>query len=60
MWYTAPETCHSMPGQYSPKVDIWSTGCVVLEMLSGQRPWAGTDFMVAMLNVSTRSTIGAR
>jgi serine/threonine protein kinase len=29
---------------YTFKVDVWSSGCVVIEMLSGQPPWAEQNF----------------
>lgn len=28
---------------YSAKVDIWSLGCVILEMLTCKHPWQGLD-----------------
>ncbi|KAI3832196.1 hypothetical protein MKX03_016491 [Papaver bracteatum] len=35
--YMAPETV--IYGQYSSSCDVWALGCVVLEMLTGKRPW---------------------
>lgn len=40
--WTAPEVIGD--GQYNSKVDIWSMGCVILEMLTGQQPWAEEQF----------------
>jgi mitogen-activated protein kinase kinase kinase len=39
---------------YSGKVDIWSLGCVVLEMWSGKRPWGEMEQVAAMFEVSPR------
>lgn len=36
--WMAPEMIVASQG-YSAKIDIWSFGCLVLEMLSGKRPW---------------------
>ncbi|KAJ7244724.1 kinase-like domain-containing protein [Mycena haematopus] len=36
---------------YDSKVDIWSVGCVVLEMWSGERPWAGEELIPVMLKL---------
>jgi len=40
MW-TAPEM---LLDGYDGKADIWAFGCVLLEMLSGQAPWASRHF----------------
>ncbi|RDB29221.1 MAP kinase kinase kinase mkh1 [Hypsizygus marmoreus] len=37
---------------YDVKVDIWSVGCVVLEMWSGQRPWCGEQLLPVMMKLS--------
>jgi mitogen-activated protein kinase kinase kinase len=33
---------------YSAKVDIWSLGCVTLEMFTGNHPWKQFDEMQTM------------
>lgn len=52
IFWMAPEVLHS-PNErsYSGKVDIWSLGCVVLEMWSGQRPWGDLEPVAAMLQL---------
>jgi mitogen-activated protein kinase kinase kinase len=39
VFWMAPEVIRSQGQGYSAKVDIWSLGCVVLEMFAGRRPW---------------------
>jgi len=40
-FYMSPEQIGGSP--YNEKSDIWSLGCVVLEMATGRRPWANLD-----------------
>lgn len=40
---------------YSPKADIWSVGCLVVEMLTGTHPWADLTQMQAIFRVSRGS-----
>lgn len=41
VFWMAPEIIQPQGKRsYSGKVDIWSLGCVVLEMLTGARPWS--------------------
>jgi len=39
---------------YTSKADIWSLGCLVVEMLTGAHPWANLTQMQAIFRVSTR------
>lgn len=46
IFWMAPEV---VQGQgYSAKVDIWSLGCVVLEMFQGKRPWSKEESIGAI------------
>lgn len=46
VFWMAPEVVSSVG--YSAKVDIWSLGCVVLEMFAGRRPWSKIEAMGAI------------
>ena len=55
VFWMAPEVVRSQGQGYSAKVDIWSLGCVVLEMFAGRRPWSreeafGAIFKLGSLN----------
>ena len=41
--WAAPEMVKG-DGKYSTKVDIWSTGCTIVEMASGKEPWSECNF----------------
>lgn len=52
VFWMAPEVIGSQKGKgYNSKVDIWSVGCVVLEMWAGRRPWPDEDFFTVMFKV---------
>ena len=40
---------------YNAKVDIWSLGCVVVEMWGGRRPWEEMDAIAVIYEVSSRN-----
>ena len=46
--WMAPEIVDPKKGGYDAKVDIWSVGCVVLEMWSGEQPWSGESIISVM------------
>ncbi len=52
IFWMAPEVVSLSKKGYSAKVDIWSLGCVVLEMFAGRRPWSDEEAVQAMFKVS--------
>ncbi|KAL6050229.1 Cyclindependent kinase, variant 2 [Balamuthia mandrillaris] len=42
LWYRAPELLLGQ-GSYGPKVDMWSAGCIFIELLTRQSPFPGSD-----------------
>jgi Protein kinase domain len=48
VFWMAPEVVRSQGKGYSAKVDIWSLGCVVLEMFAGARPWSKEEAVAAI------------
>jgi serine/threonine protein kinase len=52
IFYMAPEVISTGKKGYNFKIDIWSVGCVVLEMWTGQRPWKDEETVTVMLKVS--------
>ncbi|KAI9612165.1 hypothetical protein H4Q26_008258 [Puccinia striiformis f. sp. tritici PST-130] len=52
IFWMAPEVVHNPNKKgYSAKVDIWSLGCVVLEMFAGRRPWSDEEAIQAMFKL---------
>lgn len=50
VFWMAPEIVKQT--SYTSKADIWSVGCLVVEMLTGTHPWADLTQMQAIFRVS--------
>ncbi|KZP29896.1 Pkinase-domain-containing protein [Athelia psychrophila] len=48
VFWMAPEVIDPPKKGYNKKIDIWSLGCVVLEMWAGKRPWGGDEAMAVI------------
>ncbi|KAF8610126.1 Pkinase-domain-containing protein [Ceratobasidium sp. AG-I] len=57
VFWMAPEVVKQT--SYTYKADIWSVGCLIVEMLTGQHPWAQLTQMQAIFKIgsSARPTI---
>jgi mitogen-activated protein kinase kinase kinase len=51
VFWMAPEVINPQKKGYSFKIDIWSIGCVVLEMWTGTRPWLGEEVVAVMFKL---------
>ena len=51
IYWMAPEVLASTADGYDVKVDIWSVGCVAVEMWTGKRPWHPLPFPTVMIEV---------
>lgn len=51
VFWMAPEVIHPQKKGYNSKIDIWSVGCVVLEMWAGKRPWCDDEAITVMFKV---------
>lgn len=47
------DTNQALNQGYSAKVDIWSLGCVVLEMFAGRRPWSKEEAIGAIYKLGS-------
>ena len=55
VFWMAPEVIDAKKKGYNSKIDIWSVGCVVFEMWTGQRPWNGKEAMAVLLQVCSQT-----
>ncbi|KAH8928119.1 Pkinase-domain-containing protein [Atractiella rhizophila] len=57
VFWMAPEVVKQT--SYTKKADIWSLGCLIIEMLTGSHPWANLTQMQAIFKIgsSARPTI---
>ncbi|KAG6885854.1 hypothetical protein C0993_008817 [Termitomyces sp. T159_Od127] len=51
VFWMAPEVINTQKKGYNFKADIWSVGCVVLEMWAGSRPWTGDEVVAVMFKL---------
>lgn len=51
VFWMAPEVIQPQRKGYNSKIDIWSVGCVVLEMWAGKRPWSDDEAITVMFKV---------
>ncbi|ETW87393.1 hypothetical protein HETIRDRAFT_407058, partial [Heterobasidion irregulare TC 32-1] len=51
VFWMAPEVVNIGKRGYNAKVDIWSVGCVVLEMWAGERPWRKEEAMAVIVKL---------
>ncbi|KAF8647958.1 hypothetical protein AX16_006490 [Volvariella volvacea WC 439] len=51
VFWMAPEVINTQKKGYNSKIDIWSIGCVVLEMWAGIRPWNGDEAVAVMFKL---------
>ncbi|GAA6000837.1 hypothetical protein JCM10207_004682 [Rhodosporidiobolus poonsookiae] len=51
IFWMAPEVVHNGNQGYSAKADLWSLGCIVIEMTVGARPWGDEPMMSALFKL---------
>ena len=52
VFWMAPEVVKQTA--YTRKADIWSVGCLIVEMLTGEHPWAQLSQMQAIFKVRNK------
>ena len=52
VFWMAPEVVKQTA--YTRKADIWSVGCLIVEMLTGEHPWAQLSQMQAIFKVRVK------
>ncbi|KAJ6545039.1 kinase-like protein [Mycena vulgaris] len=51
IFWTAPEIIKTQYKAYTAMADIWSVGCITLEMCTGKRPWYGVEAVAVMFKL---------
>ncbi|QDU22737.1 serine/threonine-protein kinase [Urbifossiella limnaea] len=49
--YMSPEQTFAQKADYSPSCDIWAVGVILYELLTGERPFPGTDPVEVYLQI---------
>nr|GAT46540.1 kinase-like protein [Mycena chlorophos] len=55
IWCTAPEVVRTQWREWGCAADVWSLGCLVLEMLSGRRAWYDCEAVAVMFKLYHQS-----
>ena len=55
--YMSPEAFDPESGRLSTMSDIWSFACCILEMVTGQRPWSGTQMSAICFKITAAREI---
>ncbi|KAI9509621.1 Pkinase-domain-containing protein [Russula earlei] len=53
VYWMAPEVVKQVA--YTKKADVWSVGCLIVEMLTGEHPWAQLNQMQAIFKIGSFS-----
>ncbi|KIM48276.1 hypothetical protein M413DRAFT_418651 [Hebeloma cylindrosporum] len=59
-YWMAPEMVFRGEDGYDSKVDIWSVGCIVFEMWTGERPWHKEHWMPVMCKKTSDRNVSSR
>ncbi|KAJ7757741.1 kinase-like protein [Mycena maculata] len=51
VFWSAPEIIRTQYKAYTRMADIWSLGCIVLEMCTGRRPWSELEAVAVMFKL---------
>ena len=58
--YMSPEALNDQAeGGIGPHTDVWALGCVIVEMLTGEMPWAGMPMQQIMMAVAVQFRVPA-
>ena len=60
VFWMAPEVINTKKKGYNSKIDVWSVGCVMFEMWTGERPWSGHEAVAVLLQVCTSGQLSGR
>lgn len=55
VYWMAPEVVKQKP--YTFKADIWSLGCLIVEMYTGSRPFPGFQHLQALFNIGNETPV---